>query len=193
MNPSTKAIFFRPPRSIDEEYLHQLVFSNPFMTTRKLAKELDCVWWCSSGLVHFELFPADKTVNADLFCRQLTTVREKLRQHSGRTTSHFRLCLLRDNAAPHTTKVTQATLESLGIRVLSFPPYSPDLAPSDFHLFRSLQSFLRDKTLETEDEVKSAHYDFFASKDINIYQRVIHCLVKIWKDVIRHKGKYLIE
>ncbi len=41
------------PRSIDEEYLHQLVLSNPFMTTRELAKGLDCVWWCSSGLVHY--------------------------------------------------------------------------------------------------------------------------------------------
>ncbi len=35
--------------------------------------------------------------------------------------------------------------------------------PSDFYLFRSLQGFLRDKTLETEEEVKSALDDFFAS------------------------------
>ncbi len=28
------------PRSIDEERLHQMVLSNPFMTTRELAKEL---------------------------------------------------------------------------------------------------------------------------------------------------------
>ncbi len=59
------------------------------------------------------------------------------------------------------------TLEALGFRVLPHPLYSPDLAPSDFHLFRSLQWFLRDKTLEIEEEVKSALDEFFTSKDIN--------------------------
>ncbi len=68
----------------------------------------------------------------------VTTVMEKLRQLYGRTTSRFRPCLLHDNAAPHTAKVTKETLEALGFRVLPHPPYSPDLAPSDFHLFRSL-------------------------------------------------------
>ncbi len=49
---------------------------------------------------------------------------------------------------------------------LPHPPYSPDLAPSDFHLFRSLQWFLRDKTLETEGEVKSALNDFLLLKTL---------------------------
>ncbi len=106
--------------------------------TRPKPKFMLCIWWCIGGLVHYELLPAGKTVNADLYCRQLTTVMEKLRQLSGRTTSRFRPCLLHDNAAPHTAKVTKETLEALGFRVLPHPPYSPDLAPSDFHLFRSL-------------------------------------------------------
>ncbi len=152
-----------------------------------------CVWWCSGGLVHYEPVPAGKTGNADLYCRPLNIVMEKLRQLSGRTTSRFRPCLLHDNAAPHIAKVTKETLESLGFQVLPRPPYSPDLAPSDFHLFRSLQWFLRDKTLEAEEEVKSALDDFFASKDINFYQRGSHCLVQKRKNAIRHKGKYLIE
>ncbi len=68
-----------------------------------------CVWWCNGGLIYYGLLPAGKTVNADLYCRQLTTVMEKLRQFSGRTTSRFRPCLLHDNAAPHTAKVTKET------------------------------------------------------------------------------------
>ncbi len=109
-------------------------------------------WWCSGGPVHYELFPAGKTVKADLNCRQLTTAIEKLSQLSGRTTSRSRPCLHHDNAAPYTAKMTKETLESFGFRALPHPPYSPDLAPSDFHLFRSLQWFLRDRTLETEEE-----------------------------------------
>ncbi len=41
-----------------------------------------------------------------------------------------------------------------------------------------LQWFLRNKALETEDEVKRALDDFFASKGINFYLRGIHCLVQ---------------
>ncbi len=51
-----------------------------------------------------------------------------------------------------------------------------------------LQWFLRDKALETEEEVKRTLDDFFASKDINFYHRGTH-----WINVIRHKDKYLIE
>ncbi len=95
------------------------------------------------GLVHYELLPAGKTVNAGIYCRQLTTVIEKLLQLSERIASQFRLCL----AAPHKAMVTKETLEAPGFRVLPHPPYSPELAPSDLHLIRSLQWFLRDKTL----------------------------------------------
>ncbi len=69
------------------------------------------VWWCSGGLVHYELLPASETVDADLYCCQWTIVMEKVRQLSGRTTWRFRPFLLHDNASPHTTKVTKATLK----------------------------------------------------------------------------------
>ncbi|XP_012058965.1 PREDICTED: leukotriene A-4 hydrolase [Atta cephalotes] len=38
--------------------------------------------------------------------------------------------------------------------VLPHPPYSPVLAPSDFHLFRSLQNSLNGKTCASEDLIK---------------------------------------
>ncbi|KOC67012.1 Histone-lysine N-methyltransferase SETMAR [Habropoda laboriosa] len=41
---------------------------------------------------------------------------------------------------PHTSLVTRQKLLELGWDVLLHPPYSPDLAPSDFHLFRSILS-----------------------------------------------------
>ncbi|EFN78228.1 Histone-lysine N-methyltransferase SETMAR, partial [Harpegnathos saltator] len=47
-----------------------------------------------------------------------------------------------DNARPHTSIVTRQKFRELGWEVLMHPPYSPDLAPSDYHLFLSLQNFL---------------------------------------------------
>ncbi len=52
-------------------------------------------------------------------------------EFSGRTTSHPRSFFIHDSALPQTGKVTN----SLDFQVLSPPPYPPDLAPSDFHVF----------------------------------------------------------
>jgi len=40
-----------------------------------------------------------------------------------------------DNARPHTTAPTRDAIQRLEFSALPHPPYSPDLAPSDFHLF----------------------------------------------------------
>ncbi|VDP00645.1 unnamed protein product [Heligmosomoides polygyrus] len=41
---------------------------------------------------------------------------------------------LHDNMRPHVAKVVQQKFEKLGWTVLPHPPYSPDIAPSDYHI-----------------------------------------------------------
>ncbi|QQP57716.1 Putative DD34D transposase, partial [Caligus rogercresseyi] len=43
-----------------------------------------------------------------------------------------------DNARPHTLSITRQKLRKLGWVVLSHPPYSPDIVPSDYQLFLSI-------------------------------------------------------
>ncbi|KAG5317907.1 MOS1T transposase, partial [Pseudoatta argentina] len=49
---------------------------------------------------------------------------------------HDKVILLHDNARPHVAKPVKTYLETLKWEVLPNPLYSPDIAPSDFHLFR---------------------------------------------------------
>jgi [histone H3]-lysine36 N-dimethyltransferase SETMAR len=46
-----------------------------------------------------------------------------------------------DNALCHKSIKTMAKLHELGYELLPHPPYSPDLAPSDFFLFADLKSW----------------------------------------------------
>jgi len=55
-----------------------------------------------------------------------------------------------------------------GWNVLPHSQYSPDLAPSDFHLFRSLQNSLNGKTFASEDLIKQHLDKFLAEKDGNM-------------------------
>ena len=46
---------------------------------------------------------------------------------------------LHDNAPAHRALSTQKKLAYLGFQYLDHPSYSPDLAPSDYHLFPGLK------------------------------------------------------
>ncbi|GFW73396.1 histone-lysine N-methyltransferase SETMAR [Trichonephila clavipes] len=57
-----------------------------------------------------------------------------------------------DNARPKTSIVTRQNLWELGWEDLMHPPYSPELTPSDYHLFLVLQNFLSDKKLGSRED-----------------------------------------
>jgi len=46
---------------------------------------------------------------------------------------------LHENAPSHRALATEKKLAYLGFQCLYHPPYSPDLAPSDYHLFPGLK------------------------------------------------------
>jgi hypothetical protein len=64
------------------------------------------------------------------------------------------------------------------------------LAPSDFHLFRSLQHFLKGRRFENIDEMGEALEEFFDSKDAEFYRRGIMKLPEKWEEVIEVDGEY---
>ncbi len=90
-------------------------------------------------MIHWELMPSGTTITAEVYCRQLETLAEKV--HG----TQDRIYFLHDNARPHIAKKTQEKILNLGWTVISHPPYSPDLAPTDYHLFRSLANHLSGK------------------------------------------------
>ena len=70
-----------------------------------------------------------------------------------------------DNARPHTAKKTQKFLNDSSIETLPHPPCSPDLAPSDYHLFRSMNNALVEEQFRDDDDVKMWLAEFIASKE----------------------------
>jgi histone-lysine N-methyltransferase SETMAR len=52
----------------------------------------------------------------------------------------------------HLTLATQKKLAYLGFQCLDHPPYSPDLAPSDYHLFPGLKKQLKVRHFSSDAE-----------------------------------------
>jgi histone-lysine N-methyltransferase SETMAR len=110
-------------------------------------KRLLCIWWDYKGPVHYELLGRNQTITAELYCQQIDRLHEQLKKKRPALLNRGKLIYQQDNARPHTAKLTRQKFLDLKWEILPHPPYSPDLAPSDYHLFRSLDSFLKGKKL----------------------------------------------
>ena len=63
---------------------------------------------------------------------------------------------MHDSALAHWALAAQKKLAYLGFHCLDHPPYSPDLAPSDYHLFPGLKKRLKDRHFSSDAEVIAA-------------------------------------
>ncbi|KAG5322394.1 MOS1T transposase, partial [Pseudoatta argentina] len=91
---------------------------------------------------------------------------------------------------PHVAKPVKTYLETLKWEVLPHPPYSPDIAPSDFHLFRSMAHGLADRRFHSYEEAQKWIDSRIASKDMSFFRRGIHVLPERWEKVVESDGKY---
>ncbi|GFW90267.1 histone-lysine N-methyltransferase SETMAR [Trichonephila clavipes] len=88
-----------------------------------------------------ELLPDNTTINLEVYCHQLDKLNDALQQKRSELINRKGIVFHQDNARPHTSLVTRQKLLQLEWDTMPHPPYSPDLAPSDYYLFRSLKNF----------------------------------------------------
>lgn len=146
-----------------------------------------CVWWNSRGVIHFELLPPNQTINAEYYCHQLERLADKL---GNLRPPHRQVRFLHDNARPHVARQTRQKLLELQWEVLLHPPYSPDIAPSDYHLFRSLDNAIQGQQFADEVELNEWLANFFASKPREFYRDGIYGLPERWQKIIDNDGDY---
>lgn len=151
------------------------------------------VWWDFKGIVYFEVLPRNETINSNTYCRQLDSLNESIIQKRPELVHRKGVVLHHDNARPHVSLMSRQKILQFGWDVLPHPPYSPDLAPSDFHLFRSLQNSLRGMTFNSDEAINQHLVQFFNDKDKNFYERGIMKLKDRWKMVINQNGQYIMD
>jgi len=100
--------------------------------------------------------------------------------------------LLHDNAPAHMSAKSQAAIQQCGFQQLNHPPYSPDLAPSDYFLFRVMKKILRSKLFSSDEEVKEPVTTWFEEQPKDIFfSRGINSLQQKWAKCIELLGDYI--
>ena len=108
-------------------------------------KVMLCIWWDWKGVLYYEILPENQTINSNKYCSQFDQLKAALEKNHPELVNRKGIIFHEDNTRPHASLMTRQNLLQLSWEILIHLPYSPDIAPSDFHLFRSLQNFLNGK------------------------------------------------
>jgi len=105
-----------------------------------------------------------------------------------------KMIMLHDNVQPHVMKETQDHIFALGNwELLPHAARNPDMAPSDYYLFRSLQHHLADTHFVRFEEIRKCIDDFIASKPASFYRQGIRKLPERWQKVVDTNGEYFAD
>ena len=126
-------------------------------------KVMLCIWWDWKGILYYELLLQNQTINSNKYCSQLDQLKAALDKKHPELVHRKHIIFHQDDARPHVFLMTRQKLLQLGWEVLIHPPYSPDIAPLDFHLFRSLQNSLNGKNFNSLEDCKR-HLELLCSK-----------------------------
>ena len=129
------------------------------------------MWWDYKGVIYFEQLPRNQTIDSNVNCHQQSKLNEEIKKKHLELANCKSVMFHHDNARPHISLTTQQKLIELNWELIPHPSCSPDLAPSDYHLFRSLQNHLRNKTFNSQQAVKNELNQFFASKNQGFFER----------------------
>ena len=134
-----------------------------FRTVPSVHKVMVMAFWDCRGSLVLDFMPRGAIINADRYCSTLSLLRAAIRKKRRRILDVDNVIILHDNARPHVANKTANKLRKFHWELLEHPPYSPDLAPSDFNLFSLLKKFLAGQRFTCDDEVKAAVRQWFHS------------------------------
>lgn len=161
-----------------------------FKQTQSAGKVMATVFWDRKGLLLIDFLPHGTTVNSVRYCDTLGKLRRAIQnRRRGRLSSGVRL--LHDNARPHVSRQTQELLTDFGWTILPHPPYSPDLAPSDYHLFPKLKEHLGGLRFSTDEEVKEEVTRFLKGLAAEFYNMGIEKLEHRLQKCLDRNGDYV--
>ena len=119
-----------------------------------VGKVLASIYWDQDGILLIDYFPKGQTINVEYYSSLLVQSKDILKEKRRRKV--IKGVLFLHDAPAHCALVSQKKLAYLGFQCLHHPPYSPYLAPSDYHLVPGLIKQLKGRHFSSDAEVIAA-------------------------------------
>lgn len=159
-------------------------------TVLSAGKVMATVFWDARGIIFIDYLEHGKTITGAYYVTLLDRLNNELktkRPHLQRKKILFH----RDNAPAHKSLIAMGKINELGYELLPHPPYSPDLAPCDYHLFSNLKKWLGGKKFNDNAEVIDAVNGYFEGLDNEHYKNGILAIEHRWEKCIALNGDYI--
>ena len=120
---------------------------------KSAGKFLASIFWDQDGIHLIDYLPKGQTIHAEYYSSLVLLQLEDIlkEKRHGKVTKV--VLFLQDNAPAHRALATQKKLAYLGFQCLDHPPYSPDLAPSDYNLFPGPKKQMKGRNFSSDAEV----------------------------------------
>ena len=157
---------------------------------RSVGKKMVATFFSKSGHVATIPLEEQRTVTANWYTTVcLPKVFEKLRERRPRTGLRG-ILLHHDNASAHTANATIQFLESTEVKLMTHPPYSPDLAPCDYFLFPSVKNRMRGKRFSSPEEAVVVYESELMGLEENVWQECFQKWFERMRKCIQCGGEY---
>jgi histone-lysine N-methyltransferase SETMAR len=156
-------------------------------STRKL---MMIIFWDKDGVLLIDYLPHGTTINGLYYASIIDRLRSDILEKR-RGKMRLGVLLLHDNAPVHKSNIVQASIRQVGFVELNHPTYSPDIAPSDYHLFSNLKRTLRGRNFSSDDEAIAVVENYFSSLDSEFFCQGIESLYDRWQRVVASEGQYI--
>ena len=123
---------------------------------------------------------------ADVIQKLRQAIKDKRRGKSAKG-----VLLLHDNAPVHKALAAKSCIRECGFEELIYPPYSPDLAPSDYYLFRNLKSHIRGTRNVDNEQLTEVVEAYLDDQSKSFYLKGIESLESKWMKCIDLRGEYI--
>lgn len=153
-------------------------------------KIMASIFWDSTGVLLIDYLGKGQTINSAYYSDLLDQLKAAIRKKRPRLSMN-KILYHHDNAPVHSSVCVAQKLAKLKFNVIAHPPYSPDLAPSDYYLFPNLKKNLAGKKFTSNEEVTTFVNEYFESLDKNYFKVGIQKLQHRWAKCIELQGDYV--
>uniref|UniRef100_A0A1B0G5T2 Uncharacterized protein n=1 Tax=Glossina morsitans morsitans TaxID=37546 RepID=A0A1B0G5T2_GLOMM len=155
-------------------------------------KVMALVFWDAHGIIFTDYLEKAQRINTEYYIALLLRLKNEIAIKRPQMKKK-RMLFHQDDAPYHKSTATMAKLRELPFELLPHPPYSPDLAPSDYYLFANLKKMLAGKRCSSIEEAIAETEAYFEGLEKSFYRKGIEMLEKRWNDCITLEGDYVNE
>ena len=148
------------------------------------------VIWGVNGMYVIDFLPPSTPYNSSYFITNVLDILNEKRNDIWSQSQNKQIWLHLDNSMVHNSRACSQKIEQIGFKRAPHPPYSPDIAPSDYYLFGYLKGQLKGLKFNDLDELKEKVIEILTKISRDVKKRVFDHWIERCQWIIDNNGAY---